>query len=152
MSDIRRRGHRCDCGCGQKTADTVRQRKLTCDGCGCTLRMARTWLERIGAPSCACGAAFAPDCLYDAACLPGAAGDAARAEAMGRVDARELRRNPAHVGIRYTHQCHACKAFIRGPRALCGCGFQNDPRPGAGGYTEASYSGGFGKTADAMPF
>jgi hypothetical protein len=74
------RGSKCDCGCGQKSAATVRQRKLTCTGCGCLLRMSRTWLHEAGAPSCSCGAPFEPDCLHDRCCLPGAEGEAAMQE------------------------------------------------------------------------
>jgi hypothetical protein len=33
----------------------TRMRKVECPGCGCIVRMTRSWLERIGAPTCGCG-------------------------------------------------------------------------------------------------
>lgn len=34
---------------------TTRMLKVECPGCGCLVRMTRTWLEEVGAPTCACG-------------------------------------------------------------------------------------------------
>jgi hypothetical protein len=153
------RGSKCACGCGQQSAATMRQRKLTCDACGCGLRMSRQWIERVGAPSCACGGAFLPDCLEDRCRLPGDAGAAARSEYMavctfGTTDAAAaLRKEGKGRGRIAKVQCHGCKRFLKHPRELCkGCGFQNDPRPGCGGYVETTYAGGFGRADDSMPF
>jgi hypothetical protein len=75
---------RCNCGCGQPTAATMRMRKLKCDVCGCPLRMSRSWLELNGSPACGCGGSFEPECLEDRCRLPGEEGQVAWAEYMGR--------------------------------------------------------------------
>jgi hypothetical protein len=81
---------RCNCGCGQPTAATMRMRKLKCDVCGCPLRMSRSWLEVNGAPACGCGGVFVPDCLEDRCRLPGEAGEAAWVEWQGRETVRAV--------------------------------------------------------------
>jgi hypothetical protein len=35
---------------------STRMLKVACPDCGCVCRMARTWLDCAGAPTCACGA------------------------------------------------------------------------------------------------
>lgn len=37
------------------TKQTTRMLKVECPGCGCLVRMTRAWLDRTGAPTCACG-------------------------------------------------------------------------------------------------
>lgn len=40
----------------RKSAEsTSRMLKVECPGCGCILRMTRTWIERAGLPTCGCG-------------------------------------------------------------------------------------------------
>jgi hypothetical protein len=135
------------------TAATTRLRKVECDLCGCIARMSRAAIRKSGLPTCGCGQKMTCADLEDAAtCLP-------ERELLIQpvyVEARELetrramRDNKRVAGAK--HQCHSCKAFIAHPKALCGCGFLNDPRPGAGGYVETTYTGGFGKSASSMPF
>lgn len=54
------------CGAGQGTrggksrgkGSGSRLLKLTCEGCGCVVRMTRKWIDTAGAPTCGCGGAF----------------------------------------------------------------------------------------------
>lgn len=43
---------------GQKKQGT-RMLKVTCQACGCIVRMTRQWLEQVGAPTCGCGGEMA---------------------------------------------------------------------------------------------
>lgn len=81
---MRSRGAQCQCGCGQKTAATMRLRRLTCDSCGYPCRTTRTWIEQRGCQPCACGGLIVPDCLEDRAHLPGAEGEQAWREMESR--------------------------------------------------------------------
>ena len=36
----------------------TRQRKVICPECGCIVRMTRRWMEKVGLPTCACGASM----------------------------------------------------------------------------------------------
>lgn len=136
------------------TAATTRLRKVECTACGCIARMSRAAIRRSGLPTCGCGVAMTCSDIEDAAsCLPEREllVQPVYVEARELETRRALRETRIH-GVQHRHQCHGCKAFIRHPSALCGCGFLNDPRTGAGRYVETTYSAGFGASADSMPF
>ncbi|MCA8951150.1 MAG: transcription elongation protein SprT [Planctomycetes bacterium] len=42
-------------GASGRKKQTTRMLKVTCAACGCIARMARQWLDEVGAPTCACG-------------------------------------------------------------------------------------------------
>lgn len=137
------------------TAATTRLRKVECDACGCIARMSRAAIRRSGLPTCGCGVAMTCADIEDAAsCLPEHEFliQPVYVEARDLETRRLMREESAGRGRIAKPQCHACKAFLRHPSALCGCGFLNDPRPGAGRYIEASYGAGFGKSEDPIPF
>lgn len=41
-----------------KTKQSTRMIKLTCDGCGMVVRSTRKWIDEVGTPACACGGNF----------------------------------------------------------------------------------------------
>lgn len=46
----------CTCErCETTRKQTTRLCKVKCRDCGCLLRMTRTWIERVGLPTCGCG-------------------------------------------------------------------------------------------------
>lgn len=61
---------------------TTRQRKAECE-CGCIIRMSRKAMVEHGLPTCACGGAFVPELIEDAALF---------------MTNDELRDHPAYAG------------------------------------------------------
>lgn len=49
-----------------KGPSTCRLRKVSCEDCGYTIRMARSWME-VGLPTCPCGSAMVPEAPADRA-------------------------------------------------------------------------------------
>ena len=46
-------------GASGRKKQTTRMLKVSCDACGCIVRMTRQWLDQAGAPTCACGSTMA---------------------------------------------------------------------------------------------
>lgn len=49
------------------TPKTMRLRKVSCQECGCTMRVSRSWIATICRGQCGCGGSFFPELPEDAA-------------------------------------------------------------------------------------
>ena len=41
--------------CNRLKTQSTRMLKVTCEQCGCVVRMTRKWLDEVGLPTCGCG-------------------------------------------------------------------------------------------------
>ena len=120
----RRRGAsapKCPCGCGQAPAATCRLRKVVCTDPACPglARITREQMVTPGLPTCGCGAAMHPPCLWDRSEYdPDALSEVTAAACKGTAASRRK------SGWDHAPQCKSCRRILANPGRECpGCGY-----------------------------
>lgn len=117
----KRTGRKCPCGCGQAPAATCRLRKVVCTDPECTglARVTREQMVNPGIPTCGCGSAMHPPCLWDQSEYdPDALSAVIAAGTKGSASSRKK------SGWKTFPQCKSCKAITSNPGRECSrCGY-----------------------------
>lgn len=116
----RRTSSKCPCGCGQAPAATCRLRKVVCvdPACPGLARITREQMVHPGIPTCGCGSAMVPPCLWDRSEYdPDALEEVI---AHGGASKASYRKS----GWKRAPQCKSCRRILSNPAAQCpGCGY-----------------------------